>query len=231
MTIAITRMAGTGSGTDATSYTRSYQPTASKLSIATVGVERTGSTNPNTPTVTHNSITATLIDSFLYVTSGTTRYKLFLFAWDSGAGSGSAQTWTADFAGVTHHGAEMNIFEVSGTDLAHGVAQCFVQVVKTTADATGTSGSITLAAPTNANNRPMAVWAHSANEEHSISNWTSATNVAHANPNAAMKEGYLLTAWDTAAAATWTTSTNYGGMAFEIKSADLSMTMGMNIGF
>jgi hypothetical protein len=219
--IAVTRMVGTGTGTDGTALAiPAFTAAASTLYIATVGMERGGSQNPTTPVVTHNSITATEIVALFYLTTGSFRHKIWLFAWNSGAGSGSV-AGNVDWGAVTYTGAEVQVYEVTGSDLVGGLAQTFVQALTTAADLTATSASITLAGASNAGNRPFAFWAHGANEETTIvgASWTTSTNVAHASPSAAMKAGWRTDAYDTAAAASWTTSSPYGGIAVELKVA------------
>lgn len=217
MALATTHVTGTATGVDASSFTRSFTSDAATLYIAGISVQQGSSTNPSTPTVTHNSITATEIYSLLYVTTGTDRKKLWVFGWDSGAGSGSAVTWTADF-GTSHIGFECTILAVTGSDMAHGLVQTFVQSGLTTPDATGTSGSVTLAAAGDANNRPYSFFAHAAAETQTAeAGWTAFTAQQHANPNAGFRGQWNDTTFDTTPSMSWTTSANYGGIGFELK--------------
>lgn len=216
MAIAITVVNVQNSGVDATSFTGSFTADAATLYVALIEASR-ATNNPPDPTVTHNSITATKIASLLWITSGAERRQIWVYAWDSLAGGGS--TATVDF-GVTMSGCSQTYLKVTGTDMANGVVQTFVQNVATGADLSGTSGSITLAAAGNAANRPLKYFCHQANEESTVeAGWTALTNAAHNNPSTGAKPGWHSSTFDTSVVMTWTTSSPYGGLAVEIKDA------------
>lgn len=219
MAIAVPLNTGTGTGVDATSFTRSLTAVAGSMYVTTFTGERTGA-NPPDPTVTHNSVTATKITSLVYVTAADPRRTIWVYAWDGGAGSALVNV-TYDFGGVTLTGFECKVFEVTGSDMANGLSQTFVQSPNTGADLSGTSGSITLAAAGDANNRPFAVFAHAANETLGIrTNWSAiGAEGTHANPDNSTRAFWRSDTFETTASSSWTTSAAYGGIAFEIKAA------------
>jgi hypothetical protein len=219
MALAFTNLGGMQLGVDQTSYSASITTVPATLHFCYIEGARDGSTNPPIPTVTHEGITATQIASLLWITTGATRRTIWLFAWNSGAGGGPS-TILADF-GVLMSGCSFRAIQVDGSDVANGVAQCFVQSVATAADLSGTSGSITLAAAANANNRPFGFFCHQANEESTVTApWlTTSPNSAHANPLSGMKGEHRDDAFGTAVTMSWTTSAPYGGLATEIKAA------------
>lgn len=219
MAIAITHITGTGTGVDATSFSLSLTTDPATLYVATMEASQGGSVNPSTPVVTHNGITATEIASLLYVTTGTERHKLWLYAWDSGAGGGPS-TFLADY-GVSHIGWSGGIKKVTGSDVANGLVQTFVQSAATAADLTGTSGLVTLSAASHADNRPIGVFAHKVNEVTTVeAGWSNAApNQTHNNPASAMKPSWQDSGFDTSFTMSWTTSAPYGGLAAEIKVA------------
>lgn len=241
MAIALTARGTINSSTDASSYaTAAFTPSANVLLVACYAVHRGGSTNPTTPTVSGHG-TWTTANDFLYLATGIGRGRLFVCGTDTGATPGSAAV-TFDQGGVTQLGAEASVFELSGTDLTSSggsstVAQCFVQAPNTTANATGTSGAVTLAAAGNANNRPFSWWSHAANEVTApATGWTEVDDLAHAAPANGSESQWHATTFDTAAAASWVGSVAFGGIAFEIKAlaaaVEIAMSVGhINIGF
>jgi hypothetical protein len=207
-----------GTGVDASSFsTGSWTANASALHVLFLGVERNSAT-PATPTVTHDGITATEITSLVVTTVGTDRRKIWIFAWVSAA-SPAAAILTADF-GASHIGCEADLIRVDGSDVANGLVQTFVQTPNTGSDLTGTSGSITLSAAGDSNNRPICAFTHAFNENQvPRASWTEVTEVQHANPTTAFAGQFRSDAFETTASTTWTTSSAYGGIAAEIKVA------------
>jgi|KBSSwiS6_1023812.scaffolds.fasta_scaffold03522_3 hypothetical protein len=218
MAISITSVTGTGTGVDATSFSVSLTTDPATLYVACLEASRDTS-NPPTPTVTHGGITATQVATLLWITTGASRRQLWIYAWDSGPGSGPG-TWLADF-GVTMSGCSMGILKVTGSDIANGLVQTFVQTAATGADLSGTSGATgTLSAAGDSNNRVMALFCHQANEESTVEGgWTALTNQTHNNPSSGMKPGWHASTFDTTPTMSWTTSSPYGGLAAEIKVA------------
>ena len=229
MAIGVTARGTVNTGTDATSFaTGAFTPSANVLLVACYAARRGGNV-PTTPTVTGHG-TMTEITGFTWLTPGASGGRMWIFGLDTGASPGSAAV-TFDHSGTTHVGAEASVYEVTGTDLSSGggsstVAQCFVQTLTTTADSSGTSASITLAAAGNSNNRPFSWWVHGANEAITpATSWTEIDDLAHAAPASGSESQWRSDAFDTAAAASWTTSAGYGGLATEIKALVASATV------
>ncbi len=217
MAIGVTNVISVGTGVDATSFSQAGPTSAATLYVMEIEASRGGSTNPPTPTVTFDGRALTQIATLLWITTGTERRQLWIYGFDSLAGASS--TWLVDF-GVTMTGCSFAVQAVTGSDLANGLTQTFVQSAATAADLTGTSGAITLAAPGSSDNRPLEVFCHQANEESTVEGgWTVLTNLAHNNPSSGMKLAWNATTFDTSVATSWTTSSPYGGLATEIKVA------------
>lgn len=195
---------------DATSYANtSWTPPTADLIVVFVA-NRVAGAVPNAPTVSGNSLTWTQIAT---VTTATRRLTLFA-ANASGSSTGAT---TFDCAGQTQTNFFVSFFHVLGADLSGGVLAAFVQSPTNTS--TGTSGSVTLAAAGHADNRPVAGFMHNANEATTPdAAWTEVDDLANsAQINA------LETQWDADgfqnASASWATSSEWLGIAAEIKAA------------
>lgn len=214
MPIGVTHHTTTIDDTTKSSYsTASITPAAIRLLIACWEIARGSSTNPSDPTVSGNGLTWSQIDAHLWITTGTVRRKLWIFAADTGAAP-SAGAITFDH-GASHLGARWSVFELSGTDLANStLASLFVQKVKTAADpAAATSLSLALAAAGNSNNRPFLFNRHQAAEGTTPrANWTEIGEVG-----SGAESQWRSDAFETTASASWATSSPYAGIAFEIK--------------
>jgi hypothetical protein len=222
MALAVNNLATSSSGTNTDTYTTaSFTPTASSLIIACYSA--TNGALPPTPTVTGGSLTWTAIDNFLWDT--TTQGKLFVFAAQA-SGSPSSMTVTFDHGvGSGTIGAEWSVFEATGSDVANGVSQCFVQKIKSTADSTGTSVSITLAAASNSNNRPFLWVIHFANQATTErTNWTEIGDTNHSLPSTGAESQWRSDTFETTASASWLTSSGFGAIAFEIKAGSATAT-------
>lgn len=217
--LAVTTRAAAGDTTNTTTYaSTSFTPSANVLLIAAFGADNGSSTTPGLPTCAGGSLTWTQVADFVYLSAGASRSRITIFAANSGGSPGS-MTATATY-GSALTGCTNSVFEVSGSDVANGVAQCIVQNVATTVNSTGTSLSITLAAAGNANNRSFLYASHLANEAYTIAtNWAEIGFGGHTNPVASGDSQWSSAAFRTAVTTSWTTSANFGGIAFEIKAA------------
>jgi hypothetical protein len=210
----------TGITTDLAAYTSSsFTPDANQLIVVSFSSTQAASTDPSTVTVSNSGtgLTWTLVSEFLYKPGGTTRCRLSIYAAKAPA-SPVAMTVTGTYsAAIT--GCIINAFQVTGSNVATGsVASCFVQTVPSSASAVGTSASVTLAAPAQAKNRPFLVVAHTANEDTTAqTGWTEIADNGITLPVQALQVQWRSAIFDTATGATWTTSTNYGAVAMEIK--------------
>jgi hypothetical protein len=211
-------LASNSNTTDGTVFTTaSFTPTANSLLVACFASIRGSSGDPSVVTVTDSAgLTWTQISEFQYVTTGTSKSRVAIYATRSPS-SPASMTITGTYP-VTISGCSEQIFEVLGTDVANGVSQTFVQHVNTTVNSTGTSASITLASAGNANNRPFLFVAHfSAEGITPRTNWTEIGDTNAGSPPQSAEAQWRTDTFETTASATWTTSVSYGGTAFEIK--------------
>lgn len=221
MAIATTNLVTDSTDTDATSYTTaSFLPTASSLLIAAYDVQRTTS-NPTTPTVSGGSLTWELIAEDLWADAATDR-KFFIYAAQA-SGSPSSMAVTFDHGATTMIGAEWSVFQVTGSDVANGVVQCFVQVPILASNTAATSATITLNDPASADNRPFMMAVHAANETTAErANWTPIGTTSHGAPNNALGTQWRSDVFETTASASWSTSAVKGAVAWEIKAGAAS---------
>ena len=165
------------------------------------------------PTISGNGITWVQIAT-VSLLSGIDR-RLTLFA--ANAAGASAGVTTIDYAGSNQTGTAASFFQITGADEANGVAQSFVQTLNNNGSA-ALSGSVTLAAAANSNNRPISAFIHNANEVVTPqTNWTELDDGSYINPSFALESQFRSDAFDTAAAASWATSSIWIGMAAEVK--------------
>ena len=209
--------AGVSSATDASSYTTtaSWTPTAGQLVI--VAVENALSGTPTTPTLSGNGLTwGTPIKSYLYDSSGT-QFRLSIFAALTG-GSPSNGTVTADFGGVTQLAGSISVEEFDGADVSGTAADAIIQSVSGTANLSGTSESITLAALSDSSNASFGFFGHEANEATvQGSGYTLLNSDSHGSgPSSGIGTEYKVPG-STTVDASWTTSVGKGGIALEIK--------------
>lgn len=204
------------SGTDATSYVgSSWTPPTDELVILQVASTNTTSPPPNQPTVSGNGITWTAIKSILTPNSVS---RLTLFgAYTNGASAGAV---TVDFGGETQRDCQAVFLTASGTDVANGVAQTFVQS-PTNTEASSASLAITLAAAASADNRPIAGFVQTF-----VAGNTPQTDWTEYYDNAideVLELQYREDAFSTAALCTASSGTgNWCGIAAEIKAAVVS---------
>ena len=219
--LSATNLASSGDTTNTTAYTTaSFTPTANLLIVAFFDASRGSSTAPDIPTLSGGSLSWSQVGDLTWTTTGTTRFRVTCFAAQVG-GSPSSMTVTATYANALT-GCQWSVFQVSGSDVANGVAQCFVQAVASSANLTGTSISITLSSAGNANNRAFLCVAHASNETYTIAtNWSQIGAGGNNSPSTSIGSQWRSDTFDTNPNTSWTTSTNYGGIGFEVK-ADTS---------
>lgn len=203
---------------DQTSYANSsWTPPTDGIIVCDVFGARTG--GPDTPTMSGNGLTWVQIGS--PVTFGTSRRITRFAAIASGATTGAT---TIDFGGQTQTHCSASFYHVTGVDVSGGIAAAFVQTVTNSGSAT--SGTVTLAAASHADNRPIACFAHVINEVTTPqTNWTELDDLAGGSPVRGMDTQYRDDAFDTAAGASWATSAAWGGIASEIKAASSGYTI------
>lgn len=204
---------------DLTSYTTaSITPAANRLVIAVLYAQG-ASVNPVTPTMTGNGLTWVNHMDFLWDTVGATRARTTVFR-TMGA---SPSSGTCSLAyGTAPNSCSWSIFEFDGVDTSgsNGAGAVNANTGTTTADAAaGTGATITLSALASTDNAVVGGWGHQANEQTNpgTPSWNEIHDVFGATPT-----NGLMTEWkinDNTCDASWTTSSSYGGVAFEIIAA------------
>lgn len=221
MAISVAHLTSSGSSANGNYSTASITPSANRLIVACYHVISVG-IDQGPPTVTGNGLTWSLIDSLLYSTVGGDRYdEEYIFAADTGA-SPSAGAISFDNS-FTAQAGSWSVFEVDGSDVANGVAQTFVQKVKTTLNSTGNSMALTLAAAGHADNRPFLLALHNANQVTTPrTNWTEIGDASLNDPTyggIGIETQWRSDTFEASASASWVSNVKYGGIAFEIKAA------------
>jgi hypothetical protein len=195
---------------DRTSYTNiSWTPPTIGLIMVYV-VSNTAAGTPTTPTMSGNSLTWTQIAT---VGNGTIHKRITLFG--ANASGSTTGITTVDFGAETQDRCEAAFMSVTGVDLTGGVAAAFVQAPP--GDATGTSGSITLAPAGDSLNRPISGWHLNAGGISIIprANWTEVDQLTVGNRTETQCRP---DAFETTASATWDgASRAWLGIAAELK--------------
>lgn len=201
------------SSTDAVSYSNSsWTPPTSGLIVAWV-YNRIANCG-NTPTMSGNGITWVQIDT-ICVDPGSS-HRITLFAADAAEGGGAdVGATTVDYNSETQLMTQASFSQITGADLGSGVSGAFIQ--SPDSNGNGTSGSVTLASAADSGNRPIAAFGHQANEvTNPDSAWTETDDSNGSGPTRGFE-----TQWDTDgfqnASATWSTTSDWIGMAAEVK--------------
>lgn len=206
-----------GSTDDGTSYqTKSITPAADTLILAWVASKRSDSTTPGAPSLSGNGMTWTQEATLAFDVGGTDRRRLTLFrAYDASPSAGKVTIDNFGGTSETQDRCSWSIGEFPTTGVSSAAA-----VVQSVAGAAGTadasSYTVTLAAFTNAANRPACGWALNAND-------TMAPEAAWTTVGFRNKRTSMLSATDPDNADTTCTATipnasgNVGGIAVEIK--------------
>lgn len=209
----------TTNGADAASYSNTSwtPPTTGLILLAIYSAKATAADVVNT--VTGNSLTWVNLKSVTYGTSNIKRLTLF-GADATGATTGAT---TVDFNALVQIGCNMSFFQATGVDLSGGVAvgagKAVIQAVSAI-NSTGTTGTVTLATATSANNRPISVWGTNANEALvPRASWTEMDSIGGTAPTRSLETQARSDAMETTATATWTTSGPWGGIAAELNAA------------
>ncbi len=207
------------SATDATSYANSsWSPPTSGLAVVCVFNGGTLAADTVAPTISGNGITWTQIATRI---GGTSRITLF------GANLSGATTGvtTIDFAANTQLGVRASFFRAEGVDLTGGVAAAFVQTVLD--GGTAQSPTLTLAAASHADNRPLSGFYVVANETPTArTNWTLVDTLSNINPSRTLSTQWRSDAFETTASITFAASSGYGGVAAELKALQLAAITG-----
>jgi len=174
-----------------------------KNSIATAG---------NKPTLSGWNVTWAEIATHVIDTGNADRLTL-LAAFASGATGGVVR---ADFAGQTQLDCRLSFFQITGAKEDGLITAAFRNA--STGNGTGTSGSVTLGAAAHANNRPIAAFTHEATEA-TTPGWTGLDDLSGVAPVTGFNTQYKDDAFSTSATASWTTSSDWVGLAVEVIAA------------
>lgn len=214
MALTITYRGSVYSTTAASSYTAgtSWTPAANSLLVALVVGCSTTVADPTSVSGHGGSYTKLTLSA----NGISTTHALSVWVRDAGASptnAAAAASW-----GSSRTGGAVIEFEVTGAAIAGGATGCIVQ--NPTNNGTGTSGSVTLSAAGNSQNRPMSFWCHLANEATTPrTNWTETTGADgnFNNPATGAEGQFRSDTFETTASASWTTSSAWRGVALEIK--------------
>lgn len=198
----------------------SWTPPA-ELVIVFVFASHTAANTGSNPTMSGNGLTWVSIAHF---SDTLTTSTMALFG-ANGTGASAGAT-TVDFgAGFSMTGIGMSFFSASGTAVANGVAQTFVQAPTADSSTSALSGSVSLAAAGDANNRPISGWMHAQNQTTTArTNWTEMDDGAWASPVRGCETQVRTDAFETTASASWGTSAPWLAIAAEIKVAGATAT-------
>ena len=197
-----TLLTSAGSVTPGTSFvTASVSPTANRWMIVDVWTRDDGGGLTAAPTVTGLSLSYTTEATRLYGGTPASHMLSRHYAW-TGASPGSGAV-TLNNGAITCEASIWSVYELSSdTD----TGDPFVQTV-TAEQAGGTSISVTLAAFTSVDNRPLIVAAHRANEGSTPeAGYTEVSDVTTAGPVEGMAVAYHLSSTDTTPSYSWATS-------------------------
>lgn len=217
MAIGVSLLASGADETDTTSYTTaSISPVAGRVWLVFVWTpSNTTNADPPDASISGAGITWTSLSSAVFTNdSGATRRKLQIFK--GVAASPSSGVLTISY-GATAGGCARAILELTGADTTNPIVSG--SIVTNNSNTAATSGTVTLNAAANGNNRPIAAFVHNANEGTTPrTNWTEIVDatVSHANPTCGNELQWRSDTFETTASATWTTSGKWGVLAAEI---------------
>jgi len=234
MAISVTHRTTGGSTTNGSTYTTaSITMTIDTLILCWVANEEGGTlTDPDTVASTSVSFTKILGG----IDDGATSGRISL--WGAIPTSTVTETVTATFTtGGSQANCSWSLTEVDGADVSTTVANAIVQSASVTSGSQGTSGSITLAAFGDTDNRPFAGF-YTSQANTSLVAGTDFSLLGTSNPGETNSIGseWRSDAVDTGPDMSWTGTSHYAGIAVEVKIAasaltpvtDLAGTLGTN---
>lgn len=220
MAVSVSNLTSGGSDTDATSYTTaSVSPSANTLQLLTVASTTRITTDPNQPTVTGNGLTWVAINTVVFDNTSSSRRRITTFR--AMGSSPSSGTITIDFGGQTQTSGVWVLDELSGTDTSgtNGSGAVVQSAVNSEPVNFVTSLTMTLGAFSSSDNATYGVYGNG--NTNTITAGSGFAMVAHNNSPA---DG--LGAWtefradnDTSVNFTFSSDTELGGIAIEIKAA------------
>lgn len=212
--------------TDLASYpTASWTPPTTGLIILFAGNTQTSVAAAAVSSVTGNSLTWNVIATATFGASSIRRITL-IGADATGATTGAT---TINYGGVTQTGFIGEFFQATGVDLSGGVSLggsgVFVQAPVVNAGASAMSGSVTLAAASAADNRPISCFSSATNEVMTPrASWTEMDDMGGTAPTRNMECQSRTDAFEATASASWATSGVWGAIAAELKATAAATT-------
>lgn len=221
MAVSATNLTNGADAVDGTVFnTASITPTANNLVFLTFLSRRGDSVNPADPTVTGNGLTWVNIGSINYDTTSTSRRTLTLFrAMGSSPSTGAVQIT----APATLTSCVWSVDQFSGVDTTGTNGSGAVVQVVTNSTASGTSLTVTLAAFSDANNATFGAFGNS----DQIFSSTAGTGFTKLGDNGDADTSSRCTTEfknsnDTSVDMSFSSATELGGIAVEIKAAATS---------
>lgn len=214
----ITNLTQDGASSNTVFNTASVSPTGSRLILVSIhAYVSTGSVAPPTPTVVGNGITYTLDGAPSDVdTAGVDRARLFLFRGVAASPTSGAITITFGTSMTRCSWAvdqSDSDIDLSGVNGAGAIAQ---RNIVTTAGATSLSASYTPSM--RSDSCGYSAWGHQIQEAKTPrTSWTELSDVTAVTLSCI--ETQMFAGTDSAASASWATSSRAGGIAIEIKKA------------
>lgn len=221
MAIAFTNLTSGSSTISASSDTTASITPASNNLILLVVASRTAITiDPNQPTATGNGLTWVAIGSVVYDNTSSSRRRLTLFR--AMGASPSTGAITIDYGGQLQTTVLWAVQQGSGTDTTgtNGSGAVVQAVTNSDPTATATSLTVTLAAFSSVNNATYGVFANGDGSATRTlgAGFTTLSDLADALNDIRLSDEYT-TANDTTVDMSWTSASEVGGIALEIKAA------------
>lgn len=214
------------SGVDRQFYSgSSWTPPTSGLLLCFL-TSSVGAGTPSVPTLFGNNLQWYQISTAIYGVSSSNRLTLF-----AANATGSAASLMSFSFAETQLCCRASFFMVSGStvNFNQGVTGSIAQVVSASVNG-GNTGTVTLAAASNADNRPIFGVVHGANEATAPkTGWTELDDLASTNPAQGLETQYQPTAFDTDPNATWATSALWVAMGAEVKGAQSTQTLDLSV--
>ena len=202
---------------DQTSYTNTSwgPPSTGIICCWVLNVNATGGSTTLIDSMTGNGITWSQITTAEITPSLGNKHRLTLMAaYAAGSSSGAN---TIDYGTDTQIAFTALFFQITGANDGTGnIADAFTNL-QTNNGTAATSGSVTLNSPASTDNRPISCFFHNVQEATTPqTNWTELDDLANTATARAVESQYRGDAFDTAAGASWTTSSAWGAIAAEV---------------
>jgi hypothetical protein len=222
MALSVTALTSGSSTSNATSYaTNSVTPSANALVLVCFQFRR-GAGPLTSPTVTGNDLTWEQVENATSTTLNARR----VYMYRSLGASPSAGAITMDAGAETEENCIWSVFEITGVDTSgtNGSGAIVQDTENSVGQGDATSATLTLSAFGSANNMAVGMFAHFANEATTEgSGFTEIHDVTFAESATGLQTEYKLN--DVSVDASWTTNTDWLGIAVEVKAAEASSSV------